>query len=266
MPETLRIEREDAVCHVVLTQKTMPPRFFEELGETFRALAEDVELRAVVVRSEAKAFTYGLDLPSAFQELGPALSGGGARDRMQLQQTIRRLQSHLDAVAACPVPVIAAVHGWCIGGGVDLIAACDIRLCTADARFSVRETKIGIVADLGSLQRLPFIVGQGHTRELAFTAKDIDAARAERIGLVSEVFPDRDALLAGARQTCREIAKNPPLTVRGVKRVLDFGVGKAPGEGLEYVAAYNSAFLASEDLGEALAAFLEKRDPVYRGR
>jgi enoyl-CoA hydratase len=185
---------------------------------------------------------------------------------MQLLRTIQRLQSRLDAVAACPVPVVAAVHGWCIGGGVDLIAACDVRLCSADARFSVRETKVGIVADLGSLQRLPFIIGQGHTRDLAFTGKDVDAARAERIGLVNEVFPDQAALLEGARQAARAIASNPPLTVRGVKRVLDFGVGKTPAEGLEYVAAYNSAFLASEDLGEALAAFLEKREPNYRGR
>jgi enoyl-CoA hydratase len=266
MPETLKIERDQTLTEVVLTAATMPPLFFDELGEAFRQIAEDPEVRAVIVRSEARAFSYGLDLPAAFQELGPALSGGGARDRLRLLETIRRLQSRLDAVAHCPVPVIATVHGWCIGGGVDLAAACDIRLCSADARFSVRETRIAIVADLGSLQRLPFIIGQGNTRELAFSAKDIDAARAGQIGLVNEVFADREALLAGARDLAHTIAKNPPLTVRGVKRVLDHGIGKPPAEGLEYVAAYNSAFLASEDLGEALSAFLEKREPEFRGR
>lgn len=266
MPETLRIEKEDSVTHVVLLGTTMPPRFFAELGAAFETIARDDEVRAVVVRSAAKSFSFGLDLPAAFQELGPALPGGGARQRMELFATIRRLQSYLDAVAACPVPVIAAVHGWCIGGGVDLIAACDVRLCSVDARFSVRETRIAIVADLGSLQRLPYIIGQGHTRELAFTAKDIDAPRAAQIGLVNEVYTDPEALLAGARGLAAEIAGNAPLTVRGVKRVLDFGVGKPPADGLEYVAAHNSAFLASEDLGEALAAFLEKREPEFRGR
>jgi enoyl-CoA hydratase len=161
---------------------------------------------------------------------------------------------------------VAAVHGFCIGGGVDLISACDIRLCSADARFSVRETRVAIVADLGSLQRLPHLIGQAHTRELAFTGRDVEASRAREIGLVSEVHADGPSLLAAARAMAGAIAKNPPLTVRGVKRVLDFGLGKAPAEGLDYVAAYNSAFLASEDLGEALSAFLEKREPNYRGR
>ena len=266
MPETLRIEREDQVTHVVLQGTTMPPRFFDELGAAFEEIARDDDVRAVVVRSATKCLSYGLDLPAAAQELGSAFAGGGARERSALHTRIRKLQASLDAVADCPVPVILAAHGWCIGGGVDLAAACDIRLCSADARFSVRETRIAIVADLGSLQRLPFIIGQGHTRELAFTGKDIDAERALRIGLVNEVFPDQAALLAGARSLADEIAKNAPLTVRGVKRVLDFGLGKSPRDGLEYVAAYNSAFLASEDLGEAMASFMEKREPRFRGR
>jgi enoyl-CoA hydratase len=266
MPETLRIEREDEVTHVVLTGTTMPPRFFEELALAFEEIGRDSDVRAVIVRSAARAFSYGLDLPTAFQELGPALSGGGARDRMKLLRTIQHLQSRLDAVAKCPVPVIAAVHGWCIGGGVDLISACDLRICSADARFSVRETRLAIVADLGSLQRLPFLIGQGHTRDLAFTGKDIDAPRAREIGLVNDVYDDAARLLSAARELGAAIAKNPPLTVRGVKRVLDFGIGKPPKDGLDYVAAYNSAFLASEDLGEALSAFLEKREPNYRGR
>ncbi len=266
MPETLAIERDDEVTHVVLRAATMAPRFFEELGSAFEAIARDPDVRAVILRSDAKVFSYGLDLPAAFSELGPALSGGGARERMRLLETIGKLQSELDQVARCPVPVIAAVHGWCIGGGVDLISACDLRLCTADARFSVRETRVAIVADLGSLQRLPYLIGQAHTRELAFTGKDVTAQRAREIGLVNEVYPDADQLLAGARELARSIAENPPLTVRGVKRVLDHGVGKPPRDGLEYVAAFNSAFLASEDLGEALSAFLEKRPPRYRGR
>lgn len=266
MPETLCLERNDHVVSVVLQKLTMPPLFFQELGAAFDQIASEPDVRAVIVRSEGKHFTYGLDLPAAFAELGPSLQGGTAAVRMALHQTILRLQAHLTKVASCPVPVIAAVHGWCIGGGVDLITACDIRLATRDARFSVRETKIAIVADLGTLQRLPLIVGQGHARELALSGKDITADRAERIGLVNEVFADPAALRAGAEALAEEIAKNAPLTVRGVKRVLDFGTGRRAADGLEYVAAWNSAFLASEDLGEALSAFLEKRPPSFSGR
>src|SRR5262249_50287335 len=154
----------------------------------------------------------------------------------------------------------------CIGGGLDLASACDIRLASSDATFSLRETKIAIVADLGSLQRLPAIIGKGHTRELAFTGKTISAARAREIGLVNDRLPDREALAAAADALAREIARNAPLTVRGVKDVLDFGEGKTVAEGLAYVAAHNAAFLASEDLGEALAAFMEKREPRFQGR
>ena len=193
-------------------------------------------------------------------------SGGGAAKRSELLALIRRLQGAFTAIAEHPVPVIAAVHGNCIGGGVDLISACDVRICSRDAKFSVREVKVAIVADLGSLQRLPPIIGQGHTRELAFTGKTIDAERALRIGLVNDVFFTSEALAAAATALAAEIAHNPPLTVRGVKDVLDFGAGRSVAEGLAYVAAHNAAFLASEDLGEAVQAFMEKREPRFQGK
>ncbi len=265
MPDTLHIQKKDDVTSVVIQSLTMPPRFFDELGAAFDEISVDARVRAVILRSEAKHFSYGLDLPAAFQELGPGLSGGTASVRMELRRTISRLQEQVTKIARCPVPVIAAVHGWCIGGGVDVITACDLRLASDDAKFSVRETKIAIVADLGTLQRLPLVVGPGHARELAFTGKDVNARRAKEIALVNDVYPDREALIAGAEKLAREIADNPPLTVRGVKSVLDFGQGKSVAEGLDYVAAWNSAFLASEDLGEALSAFLEKRPPNFRG-
>jgi enoyl-CoA hydratase len=245
----------------------MPPAFFADCERVFGELGEDAELRAIVVRGSPKCFSYGLDLSRAFAEWGPTLAGGGlARSRTELFALVKKLQRSFSAIAACPMPVIAAVHGWCVGGGVDLISACDIRLCSADAKFSVRETKMAMVADLGSLQRLPRIIGKGALRELAFTGKDIDATRAARIGLVEDVLPDRAALDDAALAMAREIAAAPPLVVRGVKHVLDAGEGKSIAEGLDYVAAWNSAFLASEDLGEATAAFAAKRPPVYKGR
>jgi enoyl-CoA hydratase len=267
MPDTVSLRTEDHVATVTLERSTMPPAFFAEIEALFRAINADSNVRAVVIRGAGKAFSYGLDLPAAAQEMGQHFQGSTtAGPRMELLGIIRRLQAAFDAIAACPVPVIAAVHGWCIGGGVDLIAACDIRLATEGAKFSVRETKIAIVADLGSLQRLPRLIGQGNTRELAFTGKDVGAARAQAMGLVNETFATEEALFAAAKSMAVEIAGNPPLTVRGVKQVLDFGEGKSVAEGLAYVAAWNSAFLASEDLGEAMMAFVEKRPPVFKGR
>jgi enoyl-CoA hydratase len=266
MTSYLSLHTADHIAVVTLERPTMPPAFFSEIEATFSALAADPSLRAVIVRGSGKAFSYGLDLPAAFQELGPHLAGGMAGPRMELLSHIRKLQASFNAVAACPVPVIAAVHGYCIGGGLDLMSACDIRLATEDARFSLRETKIAIVADLGSLQRLPRLIGQGHTRELAFTGKDITAARARDIGLVNDVYPSLEALEAAARAMAAEIAQNSPIAVRGVKAVLEAGEGKTVAEGLAYVAAWNAAFLASEDLGEALRAFLEKRKPSFQGR
>lgn len=265
MPETLLVDRQGSITVVTLTGKTMPLRLFTELGEAFAAIAGDDAARAVIVRSRHPDFTYGLDLKDAMTDLGAAFQGGLAGPRMALKRTIERLQAGVSAVGACPVPVIAAVGGWCIGGGVDLITACDLRLASADAKFSVRETRVAIVADLGTLQRLPKIVGPGHARELAFTGKDIDAARAAAIGLVNHVYDDQDALHAAALALAEEIAQNPPLTVRGVKDVMNFSADREVDEGLAYVAAYNAAFLASEDLGEVMAAFFARRAPKFRG-
>jgi enoyl-CoA hydratase len=266
MSETLSVTLADRVATVTLLRATMPPAFFADCEEAFRRLATEREVRAVVVRSSAKAFSFGLDLNATFKEYGPLFAGGGAQSRAELHGMIRRLQGAFNAVAACPVPVVAAVHGACIGGGLDLVSACDVRLASREATFSLREVKVAIVADLGSLQRLPAIIGQGRTRELAFTGKTIDAGLAERMGLVNEVFGTHDDLYAAAAAMARQIADNPPLTVRGVKDVLDFGADRSVAEGLAYVAAHNAAFLPSEDLGEAVAAFLEKREPRFQGR
>jgi enoyl-CoA hydratase len=267
MPQTLSLQVADHVAQVTLTGTTMPPAFFEELGPLFRQLAADPQVRVVVLSGAGKAFCHGLDLPAAFGELGPHLTEGGlAGARSELLTLIRRWQEHLDLVARCPVPVIAAIHGWCIGGGLDLVSACDIRLATRDARFSLRETKVAIVADLGSLQRLPHLIGQGALREMAFTGGNLGAERALALGLVNQLFDDREALLKGALEMAREIAANPPLTVRGVKEVLNQPINAPVKAGLDYVSAWNAAFLASEDLLEAFVAFMEGRAPTFKGR
>ncbi len=245
----------------------MGPDFWRQMPDLFAWLDGDEGVRAVIVRGEGEHFTFGLDLSTMAGELAPLIADGAmARERLQLLDLIERMQRACSSVAACRKPVVAAISGWCIGGGIDLATACDVRLCSKEARFSVREVKLAIVADMGTLARLPAIVGQGNARELAFTGDDFDAARALRIGLVGEVYDTPTALFDGAQALARRMAQNSPLVVSGIKRVLNASSERAAAESLQAVAWWNSAFLASHDLREAMLAFMEKRPPRFEGK
>lgn len=268
---SLKVDVTGGVAEVMLLGpgkgNAMGPDFWRELPLVFGALDADPAVRAVVLTGSGPHFSYGLDLPAMMPSWAGLLDGSAlAEPRTRFLNEIRRMQDAVTSVAACRKPVIAAVSGWCIGGGVDVISAADIRLASADAKFSVREVKVAIVADIGSLQRLAGIIGEGHLRELAYTGRDVDAARAERIGLVNDVYADQAALLAAARSLAADIAANPPLVVQGVKDVLDRQREQDVAAGLRYVSAWNAAFLPSEDLGEAVQAFLERRPPRFSGR
>lgn len=269
--ESLAVEVKDNVAQVTLLGpgkgNAMGPAFWNEMPVVFGELDADPEVRAIVLNGSGRNFCFGLDLLAMGGTL-PSVDGDkavSARPRAKFHTEVRRLQDSITAVADCRTPTIAAVHGWCIGGGVDLISAVDIRYASADAKFSVREVKLAIVADVGSLARLPYILSDGHLRELALTGKDIDAARAEKIGLVNQVLPDAEAALAAAHATAAEIAANSPLTVRGIKDVLDEQRTDDVAASLRYVAAWNSAFLPSRDLKEAITAMFEKRPPNFTG-
>jgi enoyl-CoA hydratase len=271
---TIRIDRRGAVAEVVLDRpdklNAMPFELFYEIKEAFDELDADDDVRAIVLWAEGRMFTAGLDLKSAmgiFAEAPGAGRNGTSRaaQNLSLYNTIKDLQACFSAIQACGKPAIAAVHGKCIGGGVDLITACDVRLCTADASFSIFETKIAIVADVGTLQRITPIVGKGMAREMALSGRFIVAERALRCGLVNEVYADKDALLAGARELAEEIAANSPLAVRGTKRVLNYSDEHTTDEGLEYVAQWNSSFFRSNDVIEAMNAFAEKRPADFKG-
>ena len=271
--EALAVEIKDNVAQVTLLGpgkgNAMGSAFWNEMPVVFGELDADAEVRAIVLNGSGRNFCFGLDLMAMGGSL-PSVGGGSngeasARARSDFHTMVKRLQRSITALADCRTPTIAAVHGWCIGGGVDLISAADIRYASADAKFSVREVKLAIVADVGSLARLPYILSDGHLRELALTGKDIDAARAEKIGLINEVLPDADACLAAAHATAAEIAANSPLTVRGIKDVLDEQRTDDVAASLRYVAAWNSAFLPSKDLKEAITAMFEKRPPNFTG-
>jgi len=266
----LAISVDDHVATVTLRASgkasRMGPAFWREMPEAFAWLDAEPDVRCVVLRGEGEHFSYGLDLATMGGELASVMGDALARERTEFLATIERLQRAMTCVASCRKPVVSAIAGWCVGGGVDLITACDVRLCSADARFSVREVKLAMVADVGTMARLPAIVGQGQARLLALTGDDIDAARALRIGLVEDVFDTPAALFDAAGAVARRIAQNPPLVVQGVKQVLNAASERAAADSLRTVAIWNSAFLPSHDLREAMTAFLEKRPPRFEGR
>jgi enoyl-CoA hydratase len=269
--KSLEVTREDHVAEVTLIGpgkgNAMGPDLWRELPLAFDEIDGDDAVHAVLLSGQGDHFSYGLDLPAMQAELGPyLLRPQMAAGRRELLDIITKLQRATTAVEACRKPVIAALQGWCIGAGLDIAACCDVRLCSAEARFSLREVRLAIVADLGSLQRLPSIIGQGATRELAFTGADINAERALALGLVSQVLPDPATLKDRARAVAQAIAENPPLVVQGIKNVMNFTSTPATQRGLDYVAVWNAAFMQSMDLNEAFAAFAEKRPPKFRGK
>lgn len=262
---------DDAVAEVTIdtgtTGNLLGVAFWRELPVLFRQLDSDPRVNAVLVSAAGQHFSYGIDLNVMTELFGEVFSHGGLGPaRMEFHHAIREVQAAVSAVADCCKPVIVESHGWCIGAAVDFIAAADIRYASSDARFSVREIRAGIVADLGSLQRLPAIVGEGHLRELAYTGDDIDADRACRIGLINDVLTDRSSALEHARAAARRIARNAPLPVQGVKQILEGARRPVVEEGLRHAATWNSAFLPSADLNEAISAVLEKRRPHFMGQ
>jgi enoyl-CoA hydratase len=268
--QSLAVDVDGHVAQVTLLGpgkgNAMGPEFWAELPSVFASLDADPDVRAIVLTGSGRNFSYGLDLPAMGDTLSPMLADGAlAKPRAEFHTRLRSMQQSITAVADCRTPVIASIHGWCIGGGVDLISAVDIRYASADAKFSVREVKLAIVADVGSLARLPLILSDGHLRELALTGKDIDAGRAEKIGLVNDVYADAEASLAAAHATAKQIAANPPLVVQGVKDVLDEQRTAQVSASLRYVAAWNSAFLPSKDLTEGITAMFAKRAPEFKG-
>jgi enoyl-CoA hydratase len=268
---SLRLEKGDGIAEVTLLGpgkgNAMGPDFWREMPLLFESLDKDEDVRVVIVYGEGDNFSYGLDLMGMSGELGAQISGHNlAAERTRMLDLVGEMQKANDRLATCRKPVIAAVAGWCIGGGLDLASACDIRICSRDAKFSLREVKLAIVADIGSLQRLPRIIGEGRTRELAFTGKDIDADAALRMGLVNDVYQTREALLESARAMAREIASNPPLVVQGIKQVMNYCQDKSVTDGLRYVALWNAAFFQSHDLTEALTAFKERREAKFQGK
>jgi enoyl-CoA hydratase len=236
---------------------------WQELRAAFLWADATPEVRVVVLGGSGRNFCSGIDL-SMLAGVDAALTQADAARRHEaLRRLILDLQDCLSAVERCRKPVLAAIQGGCIGAGVDLVTCCDMRYAAADAQFSVREIDLGMVADVGTLQRLPRLVADGLARELAYTGRNADAAEALRSGLVNHVFDSPEALCEGVRQMAQRIAEKSPLAIRGTKEMLNYGRDHSLADGLNYVATWNAAMLMSADLSEAMQALRAKRPPRF---
>lgn len=266
--QSLAFAEADGVLSVTLLGpgkgNAMGPEFWEELPAAMDEIDRMHDVRCVVFRGSGNHFSYGLDVARMLPRIASMASGSPMADeRRKLMAQIRFMQSGFVRMHQSPKPVIAAVHGWCIGGGLNMIAAADIRLCSREAKFSLREAKLAITSDIGGLQFLPHLIGQGFTREMAFTGGDYDAAFADRIGLVNHVYDTPDALFDAAITLARQIADNPAPAVQGAKEVLNYGIGKDLDDGMQYVAVWNSSQMQSVDFDEAMQATLERRKAEF---
>jgi len=263
--DRIAVEIGEGVAHVELARpdkfNAMDRDMFAAIGDTFRALGRDPAVRAILLSARGKHFTAGLDLEYAAKQFAPTdCPGRAAESRLR---HIEWLQDCFGAAEAARAPVVAAIHGGCIGAGVDLASACDLRVASADAFFQVAEVDVAITADLGTLQRLGYLIPQGVLRELTYTGRRMGAEEAARYGLVNQLAADRDAAIAAGLALARVIAAKSPLAVAGAKKSLNHSRGRTVEEGLRDVALWNAATLVSADLTEAVRARLGKTDPTF---
>ena len=263
--DRITVEMDGGVARVTLARpdkmNAMDRDMFAAIGETFRSLGRDPQVRAILLSGQGKHFTAGLDLEYASRQF-PANRDPGRAAEARLRH-IEWLQDAFSAVEAARPPVSAAIHGGCIGAGVDLASACDLRIASADAFFQVAEVDVAITADLGTLQRLGYLVPHGILRELTFTGRRMGAEEAARYGLVNRVEADRESALAAGLEIARGIAAKSPLAVAGAKRSLNHSRGRPVEEGLRDVALWNAAALISADLTEAVQARLGRTEPRF---
>jgi enoyl-CoA hydratase len=263
--ERIAVGIKNGVAHVELAREAkfnaMDREMFSAIGETFRRLGKDSAVKAILLSGRGRHFTAGLDLQYAAAQFAPNDDPGRAAESRL--RDIEWLQECFTAVEQARVPVVAAIHGGCIGAGVDLAAACDIRVASADAFFQIAEVDVAITADLGTLQRLAHIIPQGLLRELSYTGRCMEADEAARHCLLNRVAPDRDAAVAAGMEFARAIASKSPLAIAGAKLSLNYSRGRPVEEGLRHVGLWNAATLQSADLTAAIQGRMKKEEPKF---
>lgn len=262
------VSESDGVAHVRLNRpdqlNTMIAEFWSELPQIIDEISSLGRARVIVISSTGKHFCAGMDL-SVFTGDNSLTAGDAEVGRLRalLRDNVLHLQRSFTALEEARIPVLVAIQGGCVGGGVDLVTAADCRYATVDAWFSIHEINIGMTADVGTLQRLPKLIPEGVAREYAYTGRRLGAERALELGLVNAVYPDHDAMLADVLAIGAEIASKSPLAVHGTKEMLNYTRDHSVADGLRYIAAWQSGMLQPTDMIESFTAKAEGRDPVY---
>ncbi len=262
----LKVERDGPVARILLNRpdkaNSMTPDFWADMPRVVDALARDESVRCAIVSGEGKHFTGGMDL-AAFASLAGLFRQEPGRAAYAMRDLILSLQNAFNALERARFPVVAVVHGACVGAGIDLITACDLRIASADAYFSVEEIHIGMAADVGTLQRLPKLIAPAVAAELAYTGRRFQADEAKAIGLVSSVHADKDAVLAAANELARSIAAKSPLAIAGIKRNLAYARDHSVADGLDYIATWNAGMLRPGELMAAVQAKMTKQQAEF---
>lgn len=263
--------REGHIGYLTLNRpdkrNAMSLAFWHKLGDVIDEAAVDDDARVVILRGAGKSFCAGLELSPDNELFSHLMSpdGATAANKTKLYHEIRRVQNIHTAFERLPMPTIASIHKHCLGAGLELALCADIRLCSADAVFSLPEAKLAFITDVGGLQRLRRLVGAGRAKEISYRGHRFGTDYAERIGLVNEVYPDKEALDAAALGMAEEIAANAPLAVRGAKDVFLFDEESTMEDSLDYNCARSVMILPSEDINEAVTAYLEGRPGKFKG-
>jgi enoyl-CoA hydratase/carnithine racemase len=265
---TLTCSLVDQVARITLNRpdkaNAMNALMWQEIRQAMRWVDSTAEARVAIIDGAGANFCSGIDL-GMMMSMGKQIDDPcEARMRENLRYVILDLQDTLTSIERCRKPVLVAIHGACVGGAIDLVSCCDMRYASYDAVFSIKEVDIGMTADVGTLQRLPKIISPAVVRELAYTAKSIDAVEAERVGLVNRVYGSREALQAGVMDIAACIATKSPLAIRGTKEMLNYARDHSVADGLNYIASWNAGLLMSTDLQEAMKANLDQRPPEFR--
>lgn len=262
----IEVQKDNHIASVALNKveslNALSYELATEITDTFNELASDNETWVIILSSNARIFTSGLDLKDAMSH---GLIGRSIKDLLEAPTKDKNYFECCHAIEECKKPVIAAVHSMCIGAGLNIVSACDLRLCTQDATFSLREPRIGIVPDMGALQRLPLIIGQMYTRQMAYTGRFFSSSEVEKMGLVIEVLPDKQSMMDSARKMAEEILESAPLAVQSTKEVLNFSRFAPVRDAIAMAVHKNMLLMQSNDCREAMTAFAQKRNPQFRG-
>ena len=266
--ETLQLSLDAHIAHVRINRpgkaNAMSREMWRDIGAAFEWVDATPAARVAVISGNGAHFTSGIDLAMLAGVADEVDDDCEGRKREKLRRTILDLQASLTSLERCRKPVLAAIHGACIGGGMDLICCADMRYCSSDAYFSIKEIDMGMTADVGTLQRLPKLIGDGMVRELAYTGRKFLSDEALNLGLVNRVFGSPEALLQGVMQIATEIAAKSPLAIRGTKEMILYARDHSVADSLNYVATWNAAMLMSSDLQEAMMAGMQKKAPSFR--